>query len=126
MLRQTGLTQEPFVDAAILGGTALNPGWLPRVGPKTALKLVKENGKLENIVKIKDSLGSVPYQEIREIFLRPPVPQVGELDFRRADRDSVLQYLCVEKSFSADRVSAALDRLAKSEETRSQSLEKWF
>jgi hypothetical protein len=38
----------------------------------------------------------------------------------------VLDFLCVDKSFSADRVSGTLDKLQKSIANRSQSLEQWF
>ena len=126
VLKQTGLTQEQLVDVAILIGTDFNPDGFAGIGPKTALKLVKENGRLEKIDKIKGSLDAIPYREIRDIFLAPPVAEISELEFGKVDRDTVLQYLCVDKNFSADRVSAALDRLAKAQETRSQSLEKWF
>ena len=59
-------------DVGILIGTDFfNPGGIPGIGPKTALKLIRENGRLEEIEKIKDNLKDVPYQQIREIFLDP-------------------------------------------------------
>ncbi len=126
VLTETGLTHEQIVDVGILIGTDFNPDGFPGIGPKTALKLVKENGRLENIARIKDMLSQVPYQEIREIFLNPEKPEVGELQFGDVNREKVLDFLCVQKNFSADRVSAALDRLEKAMASKSQSLEKWF
>ena len=126
VLRETGLTHEQLVDVGILIGTDFNPGGFPGIGPKTALKLVKENGRLENIEKVKHMLKEVPYEEIRGIFLRPEVPDVSSVSFGEVDREKVLDFLCVEKSFSADRVSGTLDRLQKAVANRSQSLEKWF
>jgi hypothetical protein len=38
----------------------------------------------------------------------------------------VLDFLCVDKSFSTDRVAGQLDKLQKAAENRSQSLEQWF
>jgi flap endonuclease-1 len=107
-------------------GTDFNPGGFPGIGPKTALKLIKENGKLENVQKIKDHLSEVPYEEIRKIFLNPEVPRVDDIAFREVNREKVLDFLCVEKSFSADRVSGQLDKLRKTMDNRSQSLEQWF
>ena len=126
MLREIGLTPEQLVDVGILIGTDFNPGGFAGIGPKTALKLIKENGKLENIQKIKHLLPEVPYQEIRNIFLKPEVPKVDKIDFGEVNREKVLDFLCVDKSFSADRVSTTLDKLQKAAANRSQSLEQWF
>ena len=126
VLQEVSLTHEQLVDVGILIGTDFNPGGFPGIGPKTALKLVKENGKLENIEKIKSQLQEVPYQDIRNIFLNPENPKVDEIKFGEVDREKVLDFLCVEKSFSTDRVSGTLDKLQKSVANRSQSLEQWF
>jgi flap endonuclease-1 len=126
VLRETGLRHEQLVDVGILIGTDFNPGGFQGIGPKTALKLIKEKGKLENIEKIAHLLPEVPYEEIRRIFLNPEIPQVDKLEFREVNREAVLDFLCVEKSFSADRVSGQLDRLQKAVTNRSQSLEQWF
>jgi flap endonuclease-1 len=126
VLRETGLTHEQLVDVGILIGTDFNPGGFPGIGPKTAMKLIKENGKLEEVKKIKNLLPQVPYQEIRSIFLNPEVPQVDKIEFGEVDRQQVLDFLCVNKSFSTDRVSSTLDKLQKSIANRSQSLEQWF
>lgn len=126
VLREIGLTHEQLVDVGILIGTDFNPGGFPGIGPKTALKLIKENGKLENIEKIRDLLPKVPYQEIRNIFLKPEVPKVEKIEFGDVSREKVLDFLCVDKSFSTDRVSSTLDKLQKAVANRSQSLEQWF
>jgi flap endonuclease-1 len=126
VLQEIGLTHEQLVDIGILIGTDFNPGGFPGIGPKTALKLIKESGKLENVEKIKHLLPQVPYQEIRNIFLKPEVPKVERIDFGEVNREKVLDFLCVDKSFSADRVSGTLDKLQKAAANRSQSLEQWF
>jgi flap endonuclease-1 len=127
VLKELGLTHEQLVDVGILIGTDFNPGGFAGIGPKTALKLVKEHGRLEEIAKIKDALSEVPYQEIRDIFLKPGTPALENgLQFGDVDREKVLDFLCVDKSFSTDRVAGTLDRLQKAKENRTQSLEKWF
>jgi flap endonuclease-1 len=126
VLQELGLTHEQLVDVGILIGTDFNPGGFQGIGPKTALKLIKENGRLEKIEKIKNLLGDVPYDEIRSIFLNPEVPKTDEIAFGEVRREKVLDFLCVDKSFSADRVSGQLDKLKKTQENRSQSLEQWF
>jgi flap endonuclease-1 len=126
ILNKTRLTHEQLVDVGILIGTDFNPAGFTGIGPKTALKLIIEFGKLENIEKIKSSLSDVPYQEIRDIFLKPEVLDVDNIEFNEVNYKDIVDFLCIEKSFSTDRVSAALEKLKKSIANRSQSLEKWF
>lgn len=126
VLEAIGITHEQLVDVGILIGTDFNPGGFPGIGPKTALKLIRDNGRLENVEKVKHLLADIPYAEIRNIFLNPETPKVDEIQFGGIEREKMLDYLCVEKNFSADRVSGQLDKLQKTIENRSQSLEQWF
>ncbi|MFM8658494.1 MAG: flap endonuclease-1 [Candidatus Nitrosotenuis sp.] len=126
VLSDLGVTAEQLVDIGILIGTDFNPDGFDRIGPKTALKMIKENGKLENISQIQDKLGEVPYEEIRKIFLDPKVSDVSEVKFGEPDYAGIVRYLSEERSFSKDRVEASLGRLQKSAVKRSQTLEQWF
>ncbi|MGA7043634.1 MAG: flap endonuclease-1 [Nitrososphaeraceae archaeon] len=126
VLDQTKLTHEQLVDVGILIGTDYNPEGFSGIGPKTALKLIREYGKLENIEKIKHVLYDIQYQEIRDIFLKPEVPKVDNIQFNKVNHTSIIDFLCVEKSFSADRVNGAIEKLNKSLMNHNQSLEKWF
>src|SRR3712207_9395010 len=76
--------------------------------------------------KVSSLLSQVPYQEIRSIFLDPEEPKVDRIEFGAVNRESVLDFLCVKKSFSTDRVSTTLDKLQKSIANRTESLEQWF
>ena len=97
VLHETGLTHEELVDVGILIGTDFNPGGFPGIGPKTAIKLIKENGRLEDVKKIQSLLAQVPYQEIRNIFLDPEIPKVDKIEFGAVNRENVLVFsLCQE------------------------------
>jgi flap endonuclease-1 len=126
LLNEIGLNLEQLVDVGILIGTDFNPGGIPRIGPKTALKLVREYNKLEKIEKIEDSVANIPYEEIREIFLKQEPSKVDSIKFGEISYDTLINFLCIEKNFSATRVNASLDKVKKSVTTRNQSLEKWF
>ena len=125
-LSDLGVTREQLVDIGILIGTDFNPDGFERIGPKTALKLIKEYGKLEDVSQIQDRLGEIDYKQIREIFLHPKVAEVGELTFGNVDYQGVTNYLTKERSFSQERVETSLNRLKKSYEKKSHNLEKWF
>jgi flap endonuclease-1 len=48
VLRECGITHEQLIDVGILIGTDFNPDGIKGLGPKTALKLIKQHGTLEN------------------------------------------------------------------------------
>ena len=125
-LNETGLNLEQLVDIGILIGTDFNPGGIPGIGPKTALKLVREHNKLEKIEKIEASLANIPYKEIREVFLKQEAPKINGIEFNEINYDALVNFLCIEKNFSVARVNTSLDKVKKSITNRNQSLEKWF
>lgn len=125
-LKELGLTREQIVDVGILIGTDFNPDGFTRIGPKTALKMIKEYSTLEKIPQIQDQLGEIEYEQIRKIFLEPKIAKVSEIKFGKIDYDGILKYLVDERSFSVDRVQTSLNRLKKSIEKKSQTLEQWF
>jgi flap endonuclease-1 len=128
ILNHTKLTNEQLVDVGILIGTDYNFGGIPRIGPKTALKLIQKYSKLENIDQLQEALSNVPYEEIRELFLKPKVANVtnDDIKFDSVDYLKIVEFLCNEKNFSTDRVNSALQKLQNSEKNKNQSLEKWF
>ena len=120
------VTREQLVDIGILIGTDFNPDGFERIGPKTALKMVKEHGRLENIPQIQEPLGKIDYKQIRKIFLKSEVAPVNDISFKEVDSDSIVNYLVRERNFSQERVESALNRLKKTIEKKSQTLEQWF
>ncbi|HEX7818792.1 MAG TPA: flap endonuclease-1 [Nitrososphaeraceae archaeon] len=128
ILDLTKLTNEQLVDVGILIGTDYNSGGIPGIGPKTALKLIQKYSKLENIDQLQEPLSNVPYEEIRELFLKPKVANVtsNDIKFEPVDYDKLVEFLCMEKNFSSDRVNSALQKVQNSDKNKNQSLEKWF
>jgi len=125
-LEALGITREQLIDVGILIGTDFNPDGFERVGPKTAIKMIKEYGKLENITQIQEQLEMIDYNAIRKIFLEPEVATVKKIEFGEVKYNDIINYLSNERSFSRDRVNSSLNRLKKSLEKKSQTLEKWF
>ena len=120
------LSREELIDVGILIGTDFNPNGFERVGPKTALKMVKQHKRLEDIPQIQDQLQEIDFEQIRNIFLNPEVADVEEIVFEEINYESISNYLVKERSFSEDRVQSTLNRLKKALEKKSQNLDQWF
>ena len=125
-LEALGITREQLIDVGILIGTDFNPDGFERVGPKTAIKMIREYGKLEDVTQIQEQLEMIDYNAIRKIFLEPEVATVNKIEFGEVRYDDIINYLSNERSFSRDRVNSSLNRLKKSLDKKSQTLEKWF
>ena len=120
------MTREELIDVGILIGTDFNPNGFERIGPKTAMKLIRQHKRLEDIPQIQEQLGKIEYEKIRQIFLNPDVADVDEIIFKEVDYDGILNYLVKERSFSENRIQSTLNRLKKALERKSQNLDQWF
>ena len=125
-LDSLGITREQLVDIGILIGTDFNPNGFDRIGPKTALKMIKQHLRLEDIPQIQEQLQEIDYEQIRKIFLKPVVADVDEIVFGNVDYEGMTNYLVKERSFSEDRVQSSLNRLKKALEKKSHNLDQWF
>ncbi len=121
-----GITREQLVDVGILIGTDFNPNGFDRIGPKTALKMIKQYSRLEDIPQIQEQLHEIDYEQIRKIFLEPIVADVDEIVFGNVDYEGMTNYLVKERSFSEDRIQSSLNRLKKALEKKSHNLDQWF
>ena len=109
-LKRLGLSRDQLIDAAILVGTDFNDG-VKGIGPKTAVKLLRENVRLENLPgDVRDQLPQ-NLDEIRAFFRDPPVDSQPRVDAGSLEPDSVTRFLVDERGFSPERVRVALQRL---------------
>ncbi|MDH5463526.1 MAG: flap endonuclease-1 [Nitrosopumilus sp.] len=121
-----GITREELIDVGILIGTDFNPNGFERIGPKTAIKLIKQYSRLEDIPQIQEQLQEIDYDQIRQIFLNPKVADVDEIIFNEVEYEKITYYLVKERNFSEDRIQSTLNRLKKALEKKSQNLDQWF
>jgi len=114
VLEELGITHQQLIDIGILLGTDFNPEGVKGIGPKTALKLVKEYRSLENLLPtLKEAEFPVEPQRIREIFLHPKVTDYYRLAWKEPDTKGVIDFLCRERDFSEERVQKALDKMTE-------------
>jgi flap endonuclease-1 len=129
VLKELGITYEQLVDVGILIGTDFNPDGIRGLGPKTALKLVKEHGSLEDALPyVKNAEFPVEPRRIREIFLRPAVTDDYRLQWEEPDVDETINFIVRERDFSEDRVRKALEKMQKGivKEKGKTTLERFF
>ncbi|KAK7923793.1 hypothetical protein PG985_007864 [Apiospora marii] len=136
VLEGLGMERKQFVDLCILlGCDYLDP--VPKVGPSTALKLIREHETLEKIVEWMKESGKYtipedwPFADARELFFHPDVRPADDplCDFKweKPDTEGLVNFLVTEKGFSEDRVRGGAARLEKSSKSSQQArLEGFF
>ena len=77
-----------------------------------ALTLVQQHGRIENMpAEIRQALGDpATLDEVRRIFLNPDVTDTFEVRPAEPDLDGIVGFLCEEREFSRERVTAAIER----------------
>jgi len=130
LLNGLKVTREQLIDIAILIGTDYNPDGVRGVGPKTAYQLIKTYGSLEKAIKtLPGAKFPVPPEEIRRLFLNPPVTSSYALEWSDPNPDKIVELLVKEFEFSEERVRSAIERLLKAvRDIRrpAAGLSKWF
>ena len=121
-LAEHDLTWEQLVDAAILMGTDFNEG-VSGVGPKTAVKLVREHGDLWGALDARDAYVEGA-DRIRELFLNPDV--TDDYEFGRdidPDLAAARAYVTGEWEVPEEEVERGFERI---EEACTQTgLDRW-
>jgi len=125
LLATLQLTREQLVDLAILVGTDFNQG-IRGVGPKTALTLLKANGRLESIPE--DYRDKLPTNiaELRKAFLNPPLTTNYDLGFKKLDEDGLMRFLCDERGFGRERISLVINRMKQFYASERYKLSSYF
>lgn len=127
VLKALGIDRRKLVWIGILIGTDFNEKF-PNIGPKTALKLVKEFDSFEEIIKKTGFKPEFDYREVEDIFLKPKIIKDYKIEFKQPDKSKVKEFLCEKHDFSRDRVENALKKLEQALEERGwqSKLETWF
>jgi len=115
VLSTLNITQEQLICLAMLVGTDYNKGGIKGVGPKTAIKLVKEHKTPEALFQAVEWGKSFSYgwQEVFELFAKPKVTDDYTLNFRGINKGKLKSVLCSEHNFSEQRVGSAIAEIEK-------------
>jgi flap endonuclease-1 len=120
-----GITREQLVDLAILVGTDFNQG-VKGVGPKKALKLVREYGSIEKMPQEMRPELAEDLDSVREVFLKPRVIENYLLQRSPPDLDGLVKFLSEERGFNKQRVERLTKRLSIRKEKADAGLENWL
>lgn len=117
-LDSLGITREKLVWIALFCGTDFNEG-IYGIGPKKALKLVKESSSLEEALK--KAKAEADWIDVLEFFLKPPTTKVeaSNLVFREPDKQKLTEFM-LSREFSQQRIENALARAFKEPVNSSQ------
>jgi flap endonuclease-1 len=123
-LARLGITQKQLVEIGIMCGTDFNAG-LSRVGPKTALKLIREKGDLESILAEQEEKIE-NFDLIREFFLHPDVTEEYTIKMNKPGVDQIVSFLVEERDFDQERVEKTARRLEDFYRRGQSTLDRWF
>jgi flap endonuclease-1 len=105
------LNHEQLIDLGILIGTDFNPDGFKGIGPKTAIKLLRENKTIEDIARKDPNFKPPPnLDRIRQIFLKPEVTSRYSLQWKEPQIEALVRFLCGERDFNEERVRTAIER----------------
>lgn len=118
-----GINRSQLIDMGILIGTDFNSG-IKGIGPKTALKLLKKYGSLENLpTDIRDKLPDT-VDKIRDLYMNPEVTDSYHIEQGELQEDALDDFLCGDRGFSTRRVQTLINRMRAKAAQR--SLKEYF
>ncbi|MFQ6009895.1 MAG: flap endonuclease-1 [Candidatus Aenigmatarchaeota archaeon] len=126
VLKELKLSREQLIVLGMLVGTDYNPG-IRGIGPKTALKIVREEKKLDKIIE--KAVQKNPWygpepKEVLDYFLDPPSKKVN-IKTLTMHPEKIKKFLVDEFEFSETRIDKAVEKL-KEKKPGKGSLGKWL
>ena len=116
------MSRDQFIDLCILLGCDYLEQ-IKGIGPKTALKLIREHGTLTKIIEhLKEEKSTKvtipefwPFEEAKKLFINPDVLKADdmELKWEAPDVEGLVDFLCKDKGFSEERVRSGAARLQR-------------
>ena len=129
VLNSLQINQDQLICLGVLIGTDYNPKGVKGIGPKTALKLVRQYKQpltiFSNVRREYDF--DFDWQEIFELFKKPNVTSDYKIQFNPVDEKELKKLLVEEHDFSEERIDSSIKKLSEQKkEMQQKDLKKWF
>ena len=113
-LKKLGISQEQLLIIGILVGTDYNIGGIKGIGPKKALKIVKEYGtdydKIFRELKWEENF-DFGWKEVYDTIKKMPMTDDYELKWKDFDSGKIREILVDEHNFGLERVNSVIEKL---------------
>ncbi|MBR9675818.1 flap endonuclease-1 [Candidatus Woesearchaeota archaeon] len=122
-LNKLGLDQDQLIALSMLVGTDYNIGGIKGVGPKNALKLVKQHNKdFETLFKEAnwDDFFDIKWGEVFYLIKKIPVTDDYKLNWSEPKKEDLIKLLVEEHDFSNERINKFFDEYEKTKKDRTQ------
>ncbi|MBD3304718.1 flap endonuclease-1 [Candidatus Woesearchaeota archaeon] len=121
-LNNMGIDQDKLIALAILVGTDYNPSGIKGIGPKTAIKLVREYDDFDDLfAHVKwDEHNDIPWTDIFYLIKKMKVTDKYNIGFRTPDKQKIIKLLVDKHDFGAERVEKTLEPVLKEREKKQQ------
>ena len=122
VLKHLGINQEKMIIMGIMIGTDFNNKGIKGIGPKNALKLVKQHKNYDSLFK--ELNADFDWKEIYNIFKKMPVTKDYNLEWGNLDERKIKELLIEKHDFSNERVDKIFETLGR--KSGQSGLDKWF
>jgi len=125
VLTELEINQEQLICIGILCGTDYNPGGVKGIGPKKALKLVKENKTpeaiFEAVLTISEGKYSLDFNwhEIFELMKNPSIDKNYKIEFGKFNFSRVKEIMLA-RDFSEERIESQFNKIRELNEQKKQ------
>ncbi len=114
VLEDLGINQDQLIAMAIMIGTDYDPG-IKGIGPKNALKLIKQNKDFDKLFK--ELAPDFDWKKIYATFKSMPIMKNYQLKWTEPDEDKIKKIL-LDHEFNEERIDKMLERLSKKEKNQ--------
>jgi|TARA_Y100000310_G_scaffold327327_1_gene393496 flap endonuclease-1 len=122
-LNNLGIDQNQLIALAMIVGTDYNPGGIKGIGPKNALKLVKQYktdfDSLFKEVKWNENF-DFSWTEVYYLIKKMPTTDNYNLNFENVSTEELYELLVNQHDFSEQRVKSTLEKLKKETDGKQQ------
>ena len=108
-LNNLEITQDQLIALGMLVGTDYHPG-IKGIGPKKAIKIVKELETPEKIFK-EHPLEDQDWKEVFELFKNMEIKKDYNLEWKTPNKEKLIEILVKKHEFSEDRIMSTLNKL---------------